>query len=422
MSTYFSIRHADPTALHYKCPFCGNEFFNQGIKAQKQDAYVFPVTIDSQDFMQNVKDVLKSEEDIPLDFIEPKIFSSHKLGLYYVPFYVFTGLLHSSWSCDFVTQVERERTKYNGERQTFFEKRYTPGSGNPTDKYRQLSVGFSIKDEKLSNLLFHNTSGILGSLGKAKPAGAETLVGKVIPTADKETVWNSVEGILRDQGDRLCRLQASQHNGDISGFSSTTSVERKEERLYYLPVYILEVEYEGGTYYIMQDAANAFIETKLPKDQEYIGRKNELENTKNKNLKSDPSSAFGPLAFLLGYGIIALFGGSLLWKIIIGIVLWGILILLEESRYKASHIIVVVAFFIPFVIFQLIDIHDGFWAFVCDFVVPLVISEIPALSYTAKENEKNEAHNKIVTDDFNKAMSSLTNDRANKRRLRIESL
>lgn len=68
------------------------------------------------------------------------------------------------------------------------------------------------------------------------------------------------------------------------------------------------------------------------------------------------------------------------------------------------------------------DIGDDFWAFVCNFCIPLVISEIPAISYTSKESEKNKAHNKIVNDEFNKAMSSLTNERENERKLRVEGL
>lgn len=192
--------------------------------------------------------------------------------------------------------------------------------------------------------------------------------------------------------------------------------------MYYLPVYILGVEYNGEKYHIMQDASNAFTDTKLPTDQEYMGRKNKLTEERNGNLKGNPSTVLGPLVFLLGFGAIALFGGSLLWRIIIGVALWGILAFLEESRYKASHLVAAVAFFIPFAIFQFIDIHSGFWAFVCDFIVPLIIGELPALSYLGTENEKNEAHNKIVNDEYDKAMTSLTTDRASRRKLRIEGL
>lgn len=415
--------NADPTALSYKCPYCGTEFFNPNIKEQTQDAYLFPVNIDINNFWQNVKDALASAEDIPLDFLDPRIFSSKNVELYYVPFYVFKGIMHSSWSCDFVTRVERERTKRDGTRETYYERRYTPGSGSPSDNYEYLCSGTESQDQRLDNFFSQHKRELLGSLGKAKTATQGSLQGKVLPATDLQSLWKErVEGYINKLGNDMCMGQAAQHQGQIRGFTSTTSIDRKEEMLYYLPVYILEVEFNEQRYYIMQDASNAFIATSLPTDKEYVGQKKELVETKNKNLKSDPISTLGPLAFLFGYGVIAFFGGSMLWKIIVGVCLWLILILGEETRYKTNHFVVALAFFIPFAFFQAMDIDSGFWALVCNFCIPLAISEIPAISYTSKESEKNKAHNKIVNDEFNKAMSSLTNERENERKLRIEGL
>lgn len=415
--------NADPTALSYKCPYCGTEFFNPNIKEQMQDAYVFPVNIDIQNFWQNVKNTLASAEDIPLDFLDPRIFSSKNVGMYYVPFYVFKGIIHSSWSCDFVTRVERERTKRDGTRETYYERVFTPGSGSPSGNYEYLCSGTENPDQRLDSFFRKYKQEMLGSLGKAKMATQGSLQGKVLPATDLQSLWKDrVEEHINKLGDDMCMGQAAQHRGQIRGFTSTTSIDRKEEMLYYLPVYILEVEYNEQKYYIIQDASNAFTATSLPTDKEYVGQKNELVETKKKNLKSDPISTLGPLAFLFGYGAIAFFGGSMLWKIIVGVCLWLILLLGEEDRYKTNHFIVAVAFFIPFAIFQAMDIGDDFWAFVCNFCIPLVISEIPAISYTSKESEKNKAHNKIVNDEFNKAMSSLTNERENERKLRVEGL
>lgn len=417
------IPNADPLAISYKCPYCGAEFFNPNVKENIREAYVFPVNIDEQAFRENVKNILVSEEDLPLDFIDSRLLFTSEAKLCYFPFYVFWGITHSSWNCDFVTEVERERTNYNGQKQTYFEKRYTPGNGISTENYEMLFDGMADKDNKIARFFSNHNSDLIHSLSNAHLMTEGSLKGIVMPAVDMQTLWrDEVEGRLTAQGDFACRNQASNHAGKISGFSSTTSIERQDEKLYYLPVYVLEVNYKNEVYYFIQDASNAFTETCLPKDQEYIDKKRSVKAERDRNIKSNPSNIFGPVAFLIGYGAFALFNAKMLWEVIGGCVLWLIVLCIEESRYRHSHILPAIIFFALFAVFQFIDVRHGFWGFTCHFIIPLVASEIPALSYYNRESEINEANNSMVRDKFNKTMKALTDDRADKRRIRVNNL
>ena len=286
-----------------------------------------------------------------------------------------------------------------------------------------LFDGMADKDNKIARFFSNHNSDLIHSLGNAHLMTEGSLKGIVMPAADMQTLWrDEVEGRLTAQGDFACRNQASNHAGKISGFSSTTSIERQDEKLYYLPVYVLEVNYKNEVYYFIQDASNAFTETCLPKDQEYIDKKRSVKAERDRNIKSNPSNIFGPVAFLIGYGAFALFNAKMLWEVIGGCVLWLIVLCIEESRYRHSHILPAIIFFALFAVFQFIDIRHGFWGFTCHFIIPLVASEIPALSYYNRESEINEANNSMVRDKFNKTMKALTDDRADKRRIRVNNL
>ena len=79
------IPNADPLAISYKCPYCGAEFFNPNVKENIREAYVFPVNIDEQAFRENVKNILVSEEDLPLDFIDSRLLFTSEAKLCYFP-------------------------------------------------------------------------------------------------------------------------------------------------------------------------------------------------------------------------------------------------------------------------------------------------------------------------------------------------
>jgi hypothetical protein len=254
------------------CAYCHSEFQVTGTMDKEMETpdrmIVFKTTKD--DFEREVLNMMATEDYAPNDIFESSAFKDVE-GIY-LPMYLYEGKYECSWNCSvgYYENEVRANSKGDGVKNVEVLK-YRPQSGTTKSNYAVVCAAYEGKEIK-PELIEYARAFEYDKLSAVK-FDEKYLEGYnfVLHNLDKELTWDKY-------GNSSIEYLAEQKSQEqIPGecykdfICSTSTDEKSDGRLVFLPFWMVYYEYKGDNYYVIMDGTgNSGITGTYPIDQERV--------------------------------------------------------------------------------------------------------------------------------------------------------
>lgn len=236
-----------PDQLIVECPYCHQQVVNTDAYKNASvgdEPRILEFNFDVKDVVKFMVDEISNDQSVPTDIFDKMRITSTKR--YYVPMYIFEGTFRAPWTSEIERQEKRQRINREGKVEDYYETLYDSRNGEAVGNFsfnsmssKELNdLGLDIK--QLQYLSINAASLPLFSTIEIKNKD----IGIIPPSGNSESVWwESGESAGVEIGIDAAHTQAP---GRIT--SCSASCELKKSSFVYIPLWIIEYNYDGAAF------------------------------------------------------------------------------------------------------------------------------------------------------------------------------
>jgi DNA-directed RNA polymerase subunit RPC12/RpoP len=244
-SCWATLNQSFPDQLIVECPYCHQQVVNTDAYktanvGKGEEPRILEFKLEIKDVINLLINDLINDQNVPRDIFDKMRISSTKQ--YYVPMYIFEGTYRAPWSAKIPREVKKQRLNYQGKLEDYYETVYDYPSGEVAGNF--IINCFSHEESIHLNLTNPNICLSPTSL----PVFSQVSIGKdivlIAPSEDTDSVW-------RERGYAAVKNQAaSEAEYQAQGYltNCSTSCELKKTWLVYIPIWVIDYNYENHSY------------------------------------------------------------------------------------------------------------------------------------------------------------------------------
>ena len=314
-----TLKQSFPDQLILECPYCHQQVVNT-------DAYktanvgdeprILEFNFEEKDIVKWMVDEISNDQSVPTDIFDKTRITSTKR--YYVPMYIFEGTFRAPWTSEIERQEKRQRINREGKVEDYYETLYDSRNGEAVGNFSFNSM--PLKELNSLGLDINHLQYLSINAASLPQFSTFEINNKEIeiipPSGNSESVWwESGESAGVEIGLDAAHRQAP---GRIT--SCSASCELKNSSFVYIPLWIIEYNYDGADYIFYSYAEIHNVCTKPS------GRKIEAQATEGQQIVLDNyAKRDSVISQIRNWGCSGLF-------------ILGIIICCEvDKKYKDNH-------------------------------------------------------------------------------------
>lgn len=242
-----TLKQSFPDQLIVECPYCHQQVVNTDAYKNANvgdEPRILEFNFEVKDVVKFMVDEISNDQSVPTDIFDKMRISSTKQ--YYVPMYIFEGTFRAPWTSEIERQEKRQRINREGKVEDYYETLYDSRNGEAVGNFSFNSMSSKeLNDLGLDIKQLQYLSINAASLPQFSTTEINNKEIEIIPpSGNSESVWwESGESAGVEIGIDAAHRQAP---GRIT--SCSASCELKKTTFVYIPLWIIEYNYDGEAF------------------------------------------------------------------------------------------------------------------------------------------------------------------------------